>query len=306
MVDVKKDANPQIVLNKLYSYTELQTTFGANLIAIVNGKPQLLTLIDMLKENIDFQCEVIERKTRFEMKKAEERAHILEGLKVALDFIDEVVAIIRGSKTIPESKEKLSERFGLDDIQTTAIVQMQLGKLAGMEKQKVEDELQEKYNFIEDCKDILGNKSRVLDIVKTEALNLRDKYADDRRTEITAVSGEVDVEDLIPNDECVLTKTKKGYVKRLTADTYGVQHRGGKGIIGMGTREEDYVESMFTCHAHDYIMLFTNLGRVYRLKAYEFPEGSRTGKGMNVINLIPLMENEVVTVIVPLESLEGE
>ena len=306
VVDVKKDANPQIVLNKLYSYTELQTTFGANLIAIVNGKPQLLTLIDMLKENIDFQCEVIERKTRFEMKKAEERAHILEGLKVALDFIDEVVAIIRGSKTIPESKEKLSERFGLDDIQTTAIVQMQLGKLAGMEKQKVEDELQEKYNFIEDCKDILGNKSRVLDIVKTEALNLRDKYADERRTEITAVSGEVDVEDLIPNDECVLTKTKKGYVKRLTADTYGVQHRGGKGIIGMGTREEDYVESMFTCHAHDYIMLFTNLGRVYRLKAYEFPEGSRTGKGMNVINLIPLMENEVVTVIVPLESLEGE
>ena len=306
VVDVKKDANPQIVLNKLYSYTELQTTFGANLIAIVNGKPQLLTLIDMLKENINFQCEVIERKTRFEMKKAEERAHILEGLKVALDFIDEVVAIIRGSKTIPESKEKLSERFGLDDIQTTAIVQMQLGKLAGMEKQKVEDELQEKYNFIEDCKDILGNKSRVLDIVKTEALNLRDKYADDRRTEITAVSGEVDVEDLIPNDECVLTKTKKGYVKRLTADTYGVQHRGGKGIIGMGTREEDYVESMFTCHAHDYIMLFTNLGRVYRLKAYEFPEGSRTGKGMNVINIIPLMENEVVTVIVPLESLEGE
>ena len=306
VVEVKGDANPQIVLNKLYSYTELQTTFGANLIAIVKGKPQILTLKEMLQENIDFQCEIIERKTRFDMKKAQERAHILEGLKVALDFIDEVVAIIRSSKTIPESKERLSSRFNLDDVQTTAIVQMQLGKLAGMEKQKIEDELKEKYDFIEDCKDILSNHARVLDIVKTEALNLRDKYSDDRRTEITAVSGEVDVEDLIPNDECVLTKTVKGYVKRLTADTYGVQHRGGKGIIGMGTREEDYVESMFTCHAHDYIMLFTNLGRVYRLKAYEFPEGSRTGKGMNVINLIPLMENEVVTVIVPLENLDGE
>lgn len=306
VVEVKGDANPQIVLNKLYSYTELQTTFGANLIAIVKGKPQILTLKEMLQENIDFQCEIIERKTRFDMKKAQERAHILEGLKIALDFIDEVVAIIRSSKTIPESKERLSSRFNLDDVQTTAIVQMQLGKLAGMEKQKIEDELKEKYDFIEDCKDILSNHARVLDIVKTEALNLRDKYSDDRRTEITAVSGEVDVEDLIPNDECVLTKTVKGYVKRLTADTYGVQHRGGKGIIGMGTREEDYVESMFTCHAHDYIMLFTNLGRVYRLKAYEFPEGSRTGKGMNVINLIPLMENEVVTVIVPLENLDGE
>lgn len=303
VVDIKKDANPQIVLNKLYSFTELQTTFGANLIAISNGKPQILTLKEMLQSSIDFQCEIVERKTRFEMKKAQERAHILEGLKTALDFIDEVVSIIRNSKTIPESKEALQERFNLDDIQSTAIVQMQLGKLAGMEKQKIEDELKDRYNFIEECKEILSNHLKVLDIVKTEALNLRDKYSDDRRTEITAVSGEVDVEDLIPNDECVLTKTKKGYVKRLTSDTYGVQHRGGKGIIGMSTREDDYVESMFTCHAHDYVMLFTNLGRVYRLKAYEIPEGSRTGKGMNLINLVPLKENEFITVIVPLTDI---
>jgi DNA gyrase subunit A len=262
VVDIKRDANPQVVLNKLYSYTELQTTFGANLIAIVNGKPQQLTLIDMLQNCIDFQCEIIERRTAFDMKKAQERAHILEALNTAIDFIDEVINIIRTSKTIPESKERLAERFGFDDVQTTAIVQMQLGKLAGMEKQKIEDELKEKYAFIKECQEILASHSRVLDIVKTEALNLRDKYSDDRRTEISAVSGEVDIEDLIPEEECVITKTTGGYIKRLPADTYSVQNRGGKGIKGMTTREDDFVESMFVCSSHDYIMMFTNLGRV--------------------------------------------
>ncbi len=306
VVDIKRDANPQVVLNKLYSYTELQTTFGANLIAIVNGKPQILTLKEMLQNCIDFQCEIIERRTAFDMKKAQERAHILEALNTAIDFIDEVISIIRTSKTIPESKERLAERFNFDDIQTTAIVQMQLGKLAGMEKQKIEEELKEKYAFIKECQDILSSHSRVLDIVKTEALNLRDKYSDDRRTEISAVSGEVDIEDLIPEEECVITKTTGGYIKRLPADTYSVQNRGGKGIKGMTTREDDFVESMFVCSSHDWIMMFTNLGRVYRLKAYEIPEGTRTSKGMNVVNIIPLMPNEKVTKILACPELDNE
>ncbi len=302
VVDIKKDANPQVVLNKIYSYTELQTTFGAILLAIVNGKPQILTLKDMLQNCIDFQCDIIRRRTLFDKRKAEERAHILEGLKKALDFIDEVIAIIRNSKTIPESKEALSERFGLDDLQTTAIVQMQLGRLAGMEKQKIEDELAEKRAFIKECDEILGSHERILDIVKTESLNLRDKYADERRTEISDVAGEVDIEDLIPNDECVITKTENGYIKRTVSDTYSVQHKGGRGITGMTTREEDAVESMFICDAHDPIMMFSNLGRVYRMKAYEIPEGSRQAKGMNIVNLLPLMSGEKITHIVPVKD----
>ncbi|MEE1198565.1 MAG: DNA gyrase subunit A [Acutalibacteraceae bacterium] len=306
VVDVKRDANPQVVLNKLYSYTELQTTFGANLIAIVNGKPQILTLKEMLQNSIDFQCEIIERRTRFDMKKAKERAHILEALKKAIDFIDEVIAIIRSSKTIPESKDALAERFGFDDVQTTAIVQMQLGKLAGLEKQKIEDELQEKLAFIKECEEILADHKRVLDIVKTDSLNLRDKYADDRRTEITMVSGEVDIEDLIPEEECVITKTVNGYIKRVAADEYNVQHRGGRGVKGLTTREDDITENMFVCSTHDYIMMFTNIGRVYRLKAYEIPEGTRTSKGMNVVNIVPLQTDEKISMILPCPELDGD
>ena len=299
VVDIKRDANAQVVLNKIYRYTALQSTFGAILLAIVNGKPQILTLKEMLQNSIDFQCEIIRRRTAFDKKKAEERAHILEALKVALDFIDEVINIIRSSKTIAESKDALSERFGFDDVQTTAIVQMQLGKLAGLEKQKILDELTEKLAFIKECEDILGSQARILDIVKTEALNLRDKFTDDRRTEITDVLGEVDIEDLIPEEECVITKTQNGYIKRLPADTYSVQHRGGKGITGMTTREEDAVENMFVCSSHDSIMMFTTLGRVYRIKAYEIPEGSRTSKGINLVNIVPLQPEEKITLIMP-------
>ena len=306
IVDIKRDANPQVVLNKIYSYTALQTTFGAILLAIVNGKPQILTLKEMLQNCIDFQCEIIERRTRFDKRKAEERAHILEGLKVALDFIDEVISIIRTSKTIQESKDRLSERFGLDDIQTTAIVQMQLGNLAGMEKQKILDELEEKHNFIKECEEILASRARILDIVKQESLNLRDKFNDDRRTEISDVAGEVDIEDLIPKEQCVITKTQNGYIKRLPADTYNVQNRGGKGITGMTTREDDIVENMFVCSSHDYIMLFSNLGRMYRIKAYEIPEGSRTAKGMNIVNILPLMPDEKITVVLPASELDEE
>ena len=304
VVDIKKDANPQVVLNKIYSYTELQTTFGANLIAIVNGKPQILTLKEMLQNSIDFQCEIIERRTRFDMNKAKERAHILEGLKTALDFIDEVVSIIRTSKTIPESKERLSERFGLDDLQTTAIVQMQLGKLAGLEKQKIEDELKDKLAFIKECEEILADHSRVLDIVKTDSLNLRDKYSDERRTEISDVAGEVDIEDLIPKEQCVLTKSRNGYIKRMPCDEYEAQNRGGRGIRGMTTREDDVVENMFNCFSHDWIMMFSNFGKVYRLKAYEVPEGSRTSKGMNIVNLLPLQPDEKILNILPIPQIE--
>ena len=302
VIDIKRDASPQVVLNKIFAYTELQTTFGANLIAIVNGKPQVLTLKEMLQNNIDFQCEIVERKTRFEMKKAQERAHILEGLKKALDFIDEVIAIIRKSADVNTAKENLCARFGFDDIQATAIVQMQLGKLANLEKQKILDELDEKLAFIKECEEILASKARILDIVKTQSLNLRDKFADDRRTEISDVAGEVDIEDLIPCEECVITKTVNGYIKRLPSDTYNVQNRGGRGITGMTTREEDSVENMFVCSSHDRIMLFSNLGRVYRIKAYEIPEGSRTAKGMNLVNVVPLMSGEKINVIIPVTA----
>ena len=306
VVDLKRDVSPQVVLNKIFAYTELQTTFGANLIAIVNGKPQVLTLKEMLQNNIDFQCEIVERKTRFDMKKAQERAHILEGLKKALDFIDEVIAIIRKSADVNTAKENLCERFGFDDIQATAIVQMQLGKLANLEKQKILDELDEKLAFIKECEEILASRARILDIVKTESLNLRDKFADDRRTEISDVAGEVDIEDLIPLEECVITKTVNGYIKRLPADTYNVQNRGGRGITGMTTREEDSVENMFVCSSHDRIMLFSNLGRVYKIKAYEIPEGSRTSKGMNIVNVVPLMAGEKITVIIPVTDTDED
>ena len=302
VVDIKRDANPQVVLNKLYSYTSLQSTFGAILLAIVNGKPQILTLKEMLQNSIDFQYEIVRRRTEFDRKKAAERAHILEALRTALDFIDEVIAIIRNSKTIPESKEALTERFGFDDVQTTAIVQMQLGKLAGLEKQKILDELDEKLAFIKECDEILASRQRILDIVKTESLNLRDKFSDDRRTEISDVAGEVDIEDLIPCEECVITKTVNGYIKRLPSDTNNVQNRGGRGITGMTTREEDSVENMFVCSSHDRIMLFSNLGRVYRIKAYEIPEGSRTAKGMNLVNVVPLMSGEKINVIIPVTA----
>lgn len=306
VVDIKRDANPQVVLNKIYSYTSLQTTFGAIMLAIVNGRPKVLTLKEMLQNAIDFQCEIVTRKTEYDRRKAQERAHILEGLKVALDFIDEVISIIRNSKTIPESKQALTDRFGLDDIQTTAIVQMQLGRLAGMEKQKILDELKEKYDFIKECDLILSDHARVLDIVKTESLNLRDKFSDDRRTEISDVAGEVDIEDLIPEEECVITKTVNGYIKRLPSDTYNVQHRGGRGITGMTTREEDNIQNMFVCSSHDRIMLFSNFGRVYRIKAYEIPEGSRTAKGMNIINVVPLMPEEKINVILPVTATDEE
>ena len=271
VIDIKRDASPQIVLNQLYSFTQMQTTFGVIMLAIVNGEPKTLTLAEMLSEYIKFQKDVVTRRTRFDLRKAEERAHILEGLRVALDFIDEVIAILRSAKSIPEGKATLMERFGLDDVQANAIVQMRLGQLTGLERQKIEDELAALGIKIADFREILENESRLQELVKEEAMAVRAKFNDERRTEIAAVSGEVDIEDLIPREECIFTMTNFGYVKRQKMDTYKTQNRGGRGVTGMTTRDEDVPTEMFVINSHDYVMFFTNLGRVYRLKCYEVP-----------------------------------
>ncbi len=294
-IDIKKDASAQIVLNQLYSYSQLQTTFGIIMIAIVNGEPKVLNLKQVLEEYIKFQIEVVTRRTSFDLKKAQERAHILEGLKIALDFIDEVVAILRSSKSIAEGKQRLSERFGLDDIQTQAIVQMPLGRLTGLERTKIEDELAALAAKIADYKDILASDYRLREIVKEEALESKKQFGDERRTEIVNVSGEVDIEDLIPKEDCVLTMTRFGYVKRQSLDSYKTQRRGGRGVSGLTRRDEDTVNELFIINSHDYVLFFTNFGRVYRLKCYEIHESSRTSKGMNIANLLPISAEERVT-----------
>ncbi len=305
-VDLKRDANPQVVLNQLYSYTQLQSTFGVINLVIVDGVPKILTLKEILQYYIKYQCEVITRRTRFNLKKAQERAHILEALKKALDFIDEVISILKKSKTIAEGKEALMQRFDFDDIQAQAIVQMRLGQLTGLEKEKIEEELSVLEEKIRDYLDILANESRVLAIVKEESLVIRDKFGDDRRTEIVNVSGEVDIEDLIPEEECVYTMTTLGYIKRQPIETYQIQRRGGRGVKGLTRREEDIVETMFTCSTHDYVVFFTNAGRTYRLKGYEIPEGSRTSKGMNIVNLLPITQEEKVSAMIRVRPEEDD
>lgn len=306
VIDVKRDASPQIVLNQLYSYTQLQTTFGVIMLAIVNGEPKTLTLKQILEEFIEFQQSVVTRRTNYELKKAEERAHILRGLQIAIDNIDEVLAIIRSSKSIPEAKERLGERFDLDDIQAQAIVQMPLGRLTGLERQKLEDELAALQIKIDDLLDILANEDRRLQIIKEEALAVKKDFGDERRTEIATVSGEVDIEDLIPREECVLTMTNFGYIKRQKVDTYHIQRRGGRGIAGMTRRDEDVATEMFVINSHDYVLFFSDLGRVYRLKCYEIPEGSRTSKGMNIANLLPLAAGESVTSMLRVPEFDEE
>lgn len=303
-IDIKKDASPQIVLNHLYNYSQLQTTFGVIMLAIVDGEPKILNLKQVLEEYIKFQLEVITRRTKFDLKKAEERAHILEGLKIALDFIDEVVAILRSSKSIAEGKQRLSERFGLDDIQTQAIMQMPLGRLTGLERTKIEEELKAISAKILDFKDILASDHRRREIVKNEALEVKEKFGDERRTAIENVSGEVDIEDLIPQEECVLTMTRYGYIKRQSLDSYKTQRRGGRGISGLARRDEDTVNDLFVINSHDYILFFTNFGRVYRLKCYEVHEGSRTSKGMNIANLLPISPEERVTSLIKVSEFD--
>jgi DNA gyrase subunit A len=303
-ITVKRDASPQIVLNQLYSFTQMQTTFGVNMLAIVNGEPKCLTLKQLLEEYIKFQKEVVVRRTKYELEKAMARVHILEGLKIAVDNIDEIISIIRSSKDRITARNRMTERFGLDDIQTQAIVQMPLGALTGLERQKLEEELSAIEVKVKDLNDILAHDERVSTIVKEEALKIKQKYADERKTEIMAVSGEVDIEDLIPREECVLTMTQFGYVKRLATDTYHIQNRGGRGISGMTRREEDVATEMFVCGSHDYVLFFTNFGKVYRLKCYEIPEGSRTGKGVNIANLLPIIQDERVTSMIRVPSFD--
>ena len=294
-IDIKRDASPQIVLNQLFSFTQLQITFGAIMLAIVDGEPKILTIKEMLKCYIDFQEDVIRRRTEFDLKKAKDREHILEGLKIAIDFIDEVISIIRHSKDLPTARTSLMERFGLDEIQAQAIVQMRLGQLTNMERAKIEDEIAALQAKIKEFTEILASETRKLEIVKEELLAIRNKYADPRRTEICSISGEVDIEDLIPQEECVLTLTQFGYVKRLSVDTYKIQRRGGRGVSGMSRREEDVATEMFIINSHDYVLFFTDKGRVYRLKCYEVPEGSRQSKGINIANLLPISPDEKVT-----------
>ena len=301
VIDLKRDANPQVVLNQLFNFTQLQISFGVINIALVDGVPKILTLKEILQKYIEHQYEIITRRTIFNLKKAQERAHILEALKKALDFIDEVIAILRRSKTVSEGKTALSERFEFDDIQAQAIVQMRLAQLTGLEKEKIEAELQELIEKIADYKDILANESRVYDIIKTEAEEIKNKFGDERKTEIMNVSGEVDIEDLIPEEDCVYTLTTMGYIKRQPVDTYQIQHRGGRGVKGMTRREEDVAETMFTCSTHKSIMFFTSTGKTYKLKGYEVPEGSRTSKGMNIVNILPITQEEKVSAMIQVD-----
>lgn len=305
-IDIRRDASPQIVLNQLFSYTQLQTTFGAIILAIVNGEPKILTLKECLEHYIDFQVEIITRRTQFDLKKAQDRCHILEGLKIAIDNIDEVIKIIRASKDTATAKVNLMERFGLDEPQAQAIVQMRLGQLTNMERGKIEDEIAALMAKIKEYTELLGSHHLLLEKVKEEAIALRNKYADPRRTEICQVSGEVDIEDLIPEEDCVVTLTRFGYVKRIAEDEYTIQHRGGRGVKGMSTREEDVATEMFICNTHNYILFFTDKGRVYRIKCYAIPEGTRQSKGMNIANILPIATDEKVTSMIPVKEFEED
>ena len=295
VIEVKRDANPQVILNQLYRYTQLQDTVGVIMLALDKGVPKVMTLKDMLQKYLEFQDEVIRRRTQYDLKKAQERAHILEGLRRAVDIVDEIIAAIRacrGGKA--EAKAAVMEQFGFDDAQATAIVNFQLGQLAGLEILKIENELGDLREKIARWTDILSDDAKVLAIVEQELLELKEKFGDDRRTEIAHVSGEVDIEDLIPEEQCVFTLTHAGYIKRQPADTYTAQRRGGKGITALSHKEEDFVEELFLASSHDNILFVTDMGRVFRLKGYQVYEGSRTAKGTNIVNLLALQSGESV------------
>ncbi len=300
VIKLKKDAIPQIVLNHLYSLTELQDTVGAIMLALDGGVPKVMDLKTMLQKYIDHQCEVLERRTRFDLKKALERQHLLEGLKIACDNIDEVIKVIRES--YDNAKERLMEKFTLSEVQATAILNMQLRRLQGLEIEKIENELAELAQKIAYYREFLDNHQMVLDQVKTDIMAIKEKYGDERRTEIAHISGEVDIEDLIPDEECIFTFTNFGYVKRQPKDTYQAQRRGGRGISGMTRRDEDYVQELFMARTHNYIMFATDKGRVYRLKGYEIPEGSRQARGINIVNLLQLQPDEKITNVIPTEE----
>ncbi len=304
-ISLKRDANAQVVLNNLFKMTQMQVTFGVIMLALVDGVPKILTLKEMLSNYIKFREEVITRRTKYDLEKAQARAHILEGLAKAIDIVDDIIATIRACKGgKSEAKLAIMEKFGFDDPQATAIVNFQLGQLAGLEIEKITNEMNELHEKIADYLDILANESRKFEIIKQESKEIVDKFGDDRKTEISAVIGNVEDEDLIPVEESILTLTNMGYMKRMTVDTYKAQNRGGRGIMGMSRREEDVAKTMFSCSSHDVIFLFTNTGKVFRKKAYEIPASSRTGKGMNVVNLLPLEKGETVSAMVKIPQNE--
>lgn len=326
VVALKRDASPQIVLNKLFNYTQLQDNISIIMLALVNNEPKVLNLKEVLEQYLKFQKEVIRRRTAFDLKKAEERSHILQGFMLATDYIDEVISILRSSKSISDGKNNLMERFkdvdmaslidrtdivcehsiGLSETQADAIVQMKLGQLTGLERNKIINELVELYKKIADYKDILANDSRVCTIISEELAEIRRKFNDERRTSIEAITGEVDVEDLIPVEECVITRTNIGYIKRTPIDIYKTQRRGGRGVSGMKQREEDYISELFVASTHDNVLFITNMGRMYKLKGYEIPEGSKNSKGVNYINLLPLQENERVSAMLKVPDFQED
>lgn len=295
VMELRRDANPQIILNKLYSFTQMQETFGVINLALVDGIPKVLTLKEMLQHYIDFQAEIVRKRTEFDLRKAKDREHILHGLKIAIDYVDEVIKIVRSSKNIPDSKQRLMERFGLDDAQATAIVQMKIGQLSGLERSKIDEELASIIEKISELEEILSDSSIILRIVKEELDKIKEKFGDERRTEIVAVSGEVDIEDLIPEEECVVTLTHYGYIKRQPMDVYKTQRRGGRGVTGMKQREEDFVEEMFIASTHDNVLFITSNGIMYKVKCYEIPVGGKTSKGVNIVNLLPIDGEEKIT-----------
>ena len=298
VVELKKDANPQVVLNQLYRYTQLQDTVGVIMLALDDGVPKIMSLKTVMERYVEFQMEVIRRRTAFDLKKAQEREHILEGLRKAVDIVDEIIATIRACKGgFAEARQAVMDNFGFDEPQADAIVKLQLGRLAGLEILKIEEELGQLRTAIADYKDILANDEHVKRIVKTDLTALADKYGDERRTSIEAVSGEVDIEDLIPEETCVFTLTHEGYIKRTALDTYQAQNRGGRGVQGMTQKDDDFTEELFVGSTHDYMLFMTDQGRVYRLKGYQVPEGSRTAKGSHIVNLLQLQEGEKVTLM---------
>lgn len=306
VIELRRDVNPQIILNQLYKFSQLQETVGVIMLALVGGVPKVLNLKEVLQHYIDFQVEIIRRRTQYDLNKAKDRSHILEGLKKALDMIDEIIATLKASKGVPEGRQALMENFGFSERQAQAIVAMRLGQLTGLEIQKIEEELAELLEKIADYEDILANHSRVIEIIKTELLEIRDKMGDERRTAIEAVTGEVDIEDLIKEEDSIVTLTHLGYMKRLPVDTYKSQKRGGRGIAGVNNREEDFATDMFVASTHDYIMFMTNRGRVYRKKCYEIPEASRTARGLNIRHILPLEDEEYVTAMIKVKDFNAD
>ncbi|MBS5857037.1 MAG: DNA gyrase subunit A [Clostridia bacterium] len=300
VIELKRDANPQVVLNQLFKHTQMQTTFGIIMLALVNGVPQVLTLRQCLDCYIDHRKDVILRRTQFELDKALARAHILEGLKIALDNIDEVINIIRSS--YDDAKERLMERFGLSDIQAQAILDMRLKTLSGLQREKIEEEYNQLMELIAHLRDILNSERLVFDIIKEELLEIKDKFGDERKTKIVAAEGEIDIDDLIKEEQTVVAFTHFGYIKRMPIDTYKSQRRGGKGITGIATREEDFVKQIFTASTHDTILFFTNKGKLYHLRGYEIPEAGRTAKGTAIVNLLSLDAGEKVSAVIPIQN----